>query len=225
MKNSREYSKQLQKFFRSVKRGHLKVKKVTYDDVTESVVHGIILEDMSESAVKSAFKKFDNYFVDFNDLRVSRPEEIVEMLGEDSPATRQTASRIGKVLGAVFRKYNDVNLEVTKKMGKRPAKKFLEKLDGNSRFVVDYCMLTALQGHAIPLTNKMVEYLKSNELVHPEADEQEIEGFLTRQISARSAYEFYSLLRREIETSKKTEEKKTTRKKKTTTRAKTKKKK
>jgi hypothetical protein len=60
-------------------------------------------------------------------------------------------------------------------------------------------MLTSLQGHAIPLTKKMIEYLKTNKMVHPEADEQDIEGFLARQVSAENAYEFYVLLRRESE--------------------------
>jgi ribosomal protein S13 len=45
----------------------------------------------------------------------------------------------------------------------------------------------------------MIGYLKGNKLVDPEADEQEIEGFLTRQISAKNAYEFYALLRHESE--------------------------
>jgi hypothetical protein len=95
-----------------------------------------------------------------------------------------------------------VSLKALYKMSKRPAKGFLEKIDGTNRFVVDYCMLTSLHGHAIPLTKKMIEYLRSNELVHEGADEREIEGFLARQVSAENAYEFYSLLRRQSEARK-----------------------
>ena len=71
-------------------------------------------------------------------------------------------------------------------------------------------MLTSLQGHAIPLTGKMVKYLRSNELVHAEADEQQIEGFLTKQISAKNGCEFYSLLRRESDSPRIKRERKTT---------------
>jgi hypothetical protein len=46
----------------------------------------------------------------------------------------------------------------------------------------------------------MVDYLKSNELVDPDADGEQIEGFLAKQIPARNGYEFYGLLRRESET-------------------------
>ncbi len=73
------------------------------------------------------------------------------------------------------------------------------KLDGASRFAVNYCMLTSLQGHGIALTERMLEYLRANELVDPEANEQQIEGFLSRQVSAEDGYEFYAVLRDESE--------------------------
>ncbi|MFA7485283.1 MAG: hypothetical protein WCZ89_04600, partial [Phycisphaerae bacterium] len=66
----------------------------------------------------------------------------------------------------------------------------------------DYCMLTALDGHAVPLTENMTAFFKENELVDAESDAADIEGFLTRQISAKNAYEFYSLLRRQSESPK-----------------------
>ena len=69
----------------------------------------------------------------------------------------------------------------------------------------------------------MIEYLRSNALVHPEADEQEIEGFLARQISAENAYEFYALLRRQSEARKAKAKKKTTRETKAKAKKKTKK--
>jgi hypothetical protein len=102
----------------------------------------------------------------------------------------------------IFEKNNAVTLEVLKKMGKRPAKQVLEKIPGTTPFVVDYCMLTSLQGHAIPLTKTMIEYLKANRCVHPQADRETIEGYLTRQIAAKDAYEFYTMLRQESETRK-----------------------
>jgi hypothetical protein len=73
-------------------------------------------------------------------------------------------------------------------------------------------MLTSLQGHAIPLTETMVDYLRTKELVHPDADEQQIEGFLAKQISAEHAYEFYCLLRRQSESRRASRKRKTTRK-------------
>ena len=76
----------------------------------------------------------------------------------------------------------------------------------------------------MPLTAKMIKYLRNNELVNPDADEQQIGGFLAKQISAKNGYEFYALLRKESESAKAKKETKakTTRKKTSKTKTKSK---
>jgi endonuclease III len=222
MKNSKEYSRKVLKLYRSLKRKHAKTQKAVYDEPVEALIYAIVSEKMSERAAQSATKRFADYFVDLNDLRVSRAEEIVEVLGADTPVTRDIALALTRALRAVFDKYNTVSLKVLKRIGKRPARQVLERMNGASPFVVDYCMLTSLQGHAVPLTKKMIDYLKSNELVDEGADEQEIEGFLARLISAENAYEFYTLLRRQSESRAAGRKKKIARKAKTKTATKTK---
>ena len=192
----------MHKLYRSLKRKYPKAKKIIYDEPVEALIYAIISEKMSEKAAQSAIKRFTGYFVGWNDLRVSRPEEIVEILGADTSVTRDIALALTGALGAVFDRYNTVSLKVLKKIGKRPARQTLEKMNGLSRFVVSYCMLTSLHGHAIPLTKKMIDYLRSKQLIHPDSDEQQIEGFLARQISAENASEFYALLRRQSEARK-----------------------
>ncbi|UCC98142.1 MAG: hypothetical protein JSW66_20130 [Phycisphaerales bacterium] len=226
MKNSKEYSKKIQALYRKLSRKHAKAQKVSHEQVIDAIIHGVVSARLSEKEAESAVGKFAGSFVDWNDLRVSRAEEIVEVLGDDTPVTRAIASTITRILTGIFNDYHKVSLEALKKMGKRPAKQALERIDGISRFVIDYCMLTALRGHAIPLTERMVDYLRSNELVAPDADEQQIEGFLAKQISARNGYEFYCLLRRESETARGRRKKKakTTRKKTSRSTARTRKK-
>ena len=200
MKNSKEYARKIQNLCRTLSHKHAKVQKVSHEAIIDAIVHGIVSAQLTEKEAESAARTFTESFVDWNDLRVSRTEEIVEALGGDTPATRTVASTVTKVLTGIFNDYHKLSLEGLRKMGKRPARQALEKIDGISRFVVDYCMLTSLRGHAIPLTEAMVDYLKSNELVDPDADQEQIEGFLAKQIPARNGYEFYSLLRRESET-------------------------
>lgn len=211
MKNSKEHSQQLQRLFRGLKRAHPKVDKTTYDDPIEALIYGVVSERLTDAAAQRAMKEFHQTFVDWNDLRVARAEEIVEILQEDTAVSRATALALTAVLHAVFDEYHTLSLQTLKKIGKRPAKQVLEALDGVSPYVVDYCMLTSLQGHAIPLTEPMVAHLKRNDIVDPEADLQEIEGFLTRQVAAKNAYEFYRLLRRESEAPKRAKKTRRTR--------------
>jgi endonuclease III len=216
MKESKQYSRKINKLYRSLKRRHPSVQQAIYDEPADAVVYGVISENITAAAAQTAFKKCADYFIDWNDLRVSPVEEIVEVFGQDTPATRDIASALTRIFAAIFDKYNAVSLKALKKVGKRPAKQTLTELNGATHFVVNYCMLTSLQGHAIPLTKAMIEYLRSNELVDAEADQHEIEGFLMRQISAKNGYEFYALLRRESESGmakgKKKTKRKTTRK-------------
>jgi endonuclease III len=224
MKNSKAYANKIQKLYRSLARKYPKVQSIDEIGVTDSIIYAIVSSDMSEKSTTSAVKRLGEHFVDWNDLRVARTEEIVDVLKKDTNATKATASTLLEVLNDIFNKYHKVDLEALKKVGKRPAKTALEKIEGISHFAIDYCMLTALKGHAIPITEKMIEYLKSNELVDPDADEQQISGFLAKQIPAKNGYEFYSLLRQDSEagTTKKTRKvAKKTRKKAKTTKKKT----
>lgn len=215
MKNSKNYSKTVLKLYGSLKKKRPDVQKAAYEEPVNALVYAIISEHIAADKATSALRRFDDHFVDLNDLRVSRTDDIVEMIGIDTPAMQETAARLTRALRCVFDEHHQVSLESLKKMGKRPARTALEKIDGVSKFAVDYCMLTALGGHTIPLTCEMLDYLRDNELVHPDATEQEIGGFLAKQISAKNGYEFYNLLRSESEshTKKATKTKTLTKKK------------
>jgi len=202
MKNSKDYSKKIQKLYRSLSHKYPKVQKDGHEKVIDAIIYAVISAEMSEKKTDSIIKKFAECFVDWNDLRVSRAEEIVEVLGKDTPVTMDIALTITRILNGIFNEYHKISLESLKKIGKRPAKQALEKIDGINRFVVEYCLLTSLGGHAIPLTDKMMKYLRNNEFVNPDADDQQIGGFLAKQISAKNGYEFYALLRRESESTK-----------------------
>jgi endonuclease III len=202
MKDSSQYAKKVQRLYRKLKRRLGKGDVLTYEEPVDALVYAVVSEKITESQAEAAIKKLRENFVDFNDLRVARPEEISEVLGQDFPFAHEIATTLVTSLMAVFNKYNLLSLQGLRKLGKRPAKMMLEKLAGVTPFIVDYCMLTSMEGHAIPLTPKMFEYLKAKELINAEAGYEEVEGFLSRQIAMKNAYEFYSLLRRESESPK-----------------------
>ena len=193
MKDSRTYGQKIGKLFRSLKQKYAKVKKVNFDEPAYALVYAIVSERTRASKAKTIVKRIEKHFAGLNDLRVSRTEEILDILGASSEDSRKTASMLTQVLNSIYNRYNMVSLASLKE---------LEKLDGLSSFAVNYCFLTALRGHSIPLTRKMIGYLKAGELVHPDATDDEISGFLERQITAANAYEFYSLLRQESEKAK-----------------------
>jgi endonuclease III len=197
MKNSKEYAGKLAKFFKACKPAKTHLPR--YSDPVEAMIFGILSESMAEAKAKSVYSAMQGNFVDWNDLRVSRLEEISEVLQEEAAAAERITTTINQSLNFIFREHDTVSLSMLVEMGKRPARKFIEDMPGMSRFVVDYVMLTSLDAHSIPLTRRMQEYLKNTALVDESATEEEIEGFLQRQISASNAYTFYATLRKESE--------------------------
>lgn len=202
MKNSKEHAQRLQRLYRALKRAHPEVEKTTYEDPVEALICGILSERVTEAAGQKAFREISKAFVDWNDLRVSRVEEVAEALGRKTATGRATAVTLTAVLRRIFDEHHKISLQPLKKLGKRPARQDLEKIDGISRFVLNYCLLTSLEAHAIPVTEQMAGYLKQNGIIDAGADEEDLEGFLTRCVSAKDAYEFYALLRRESEAPK-----------------------
>lgn len=199
MKDSKDYSPKVAKLLKTLKRKYGKAEMPTYADPIEAVVDALVSECMTQAAAARTFKRMKTHFVDLNDLRVSRKEEILDVFKDTSEAAEKSAASITQVLNALFEKQNTVTLEALRHEGKRQAKKVLEEIPGITPFAVSYSFVTALDGHAIPLTAAMLDYLRANDLVHPEATEHEIAGFLERQIAAADGYSFYAQLREETE--------------------------
>ncbi len=195
MKDSTKYAKKLGTLLRSLKKEHAEIKFPTYADPVESVIFAVLTEHMKASAARTAVKKMQKHFVDYNDLRVSRTEEMLDVLGGETSQLREISHTLSTVLNSIYTRFDTVSLMELVELGKRPARKELEELEGITPFIVSYCFLTSLKGHAIPVNEKMIDYLRGLEMVHPKAKPGDIEGFLERQISANNGYECYALIR------------------------------
>jgi len=224
MKKSKEYSPKVKRLLRSLKKQYKKTSPPEYSDPLDALIYAVLCEKLDDKTANNTLEKFKQNFIDLNDLRVSRSEEIIELINQEPQISKQIAWALTGILNSVFNRYNIISLKSLKKAKKRSARKIIEKFNGITPFAVNYCMLTAIKAHAIPVNEKMVQFLKRKDCLDPDADINEANAFLNRLIPAKDAYEFYALLRRKSETVMK-EKKKTTRKTKKKTKRKTKKRK
>ena len=199
MKTNIQYAQKLKKLFGILKKGTEKFKKPVYHNPIEAIIFAALCENSTESSAKAALKKIQSHFVDFNDLRVSRPEETAEIIGPDIQEPEKCATMLALLLNAIFQKYDCLKLEDFTSAGKKGAKEILEKLNGMTNFVCSYCLLTAADAHTIPLTDKMIQYLKAYNTVDPLLENEQVAAFIERQISAANAYAFYTLVRHDSE--------------------------
>ncbi|MCF7956711.1 MAG: hypothetical protein K9M75_12990 [Phycisphaerae bacterium] len=195
MKDSKIYAKKIAKLYRDMKKEYGKVKPVEYDDPIEAIVFGILCEHQTLPLARTSLRKINKHFVDLNDLRVSREEEVIEVLEQDDDETKAVAHDLSESLNAIFYKFDTISLKPLKDEGKRQARKELEDIEKISAFAVRYCFLTALAGHAIPVSESIADYLRVEGFVHPNSNADDIEGFLERQNKSDDAYEFFMLLK------------------------------
>ncbi|MCD4831945.1 MAG: hypothetical protein K8R02_09120 [Anaerohalosphaeraceae bacterium] len=207
MKNTKEYAQKIKKLFTALKKNAAKLKIPEFANPVDSLIFAAVCQDISEAETRAVIKKLEAHFVDKNDLRVSRSEEIVEVSGKSSPNSEKIARRLTTLLNSVFHKYDMVSLEELGLQGKRHAKEILDNLEGITEFVSSYIMMTAVDAHTIPLTETMFDYLISCKLVPANSTPAQAAGFLERQIPATNTYAFYALLRKDAESTKSTAEK------------------
>lgn len=194
MKNGTQYAVRLKKFFSKLRQAVPKPEVPDMDDPMRRLATAILGIEGGEVEGVRLVEKLLTVFVDWNDVRVSRPIELARAIGEDSPAMLDRCQHLITALNAVYRQENKTSLDRLRALGRREARQFLEKLPGMDEYAVASVFLWSLGGHAIPLSNAAWETLKKSDLVDPGADRAEIQAFLERNISASDAKEFCLIL-------------------------------
>ena len=198
MKNSAKYAVRLKALCKKLKREappSVMSKAKPLDPVSELLL-SCLSAVTTENKARIALRKLNSNFVDYNELRVCRVEEIVEVLGKGFPQAREVARQMIGLLKQIFDQLDRLSLDNIKEDGKREAKMFLENLQDATPYIVSRMMLRVAGAHAFPVHQKMYEMLRSEEVVNLASDIDDVHGFLERQISASEVHSIYALLRR-----------------------------
>ena len=150
MKNSKDYSPKIESLFKTLSTSADPVVPPTYSDPVDAIVYAFISAFTTETNAVKIHRRVRDHFVDMNDLRVSRPEEILEVFGDTSDAAAASAQALTATLNAIFEKYDKVSLQPLGGEGKRQARKELDELAGITHFAAAYTFLTALGGQCHP---------------------------------------------------------------------------
>jgi endonuclease III len=161
--------------------------------VTEQLIFACCLEDARYEAAEEAFAALVHTFFDWNEVRVTSISELSEVMS-CLPDPRLAANRIKRVLHAIFEAQFNFDLEDKRKKNLGPTVKWLEGLDGTSRFSVAYVVQSALGGHSIPTDTGTMSLLRLLDLVSDkDVTAGEVPG-LERAIAKSKGMEFGSLL-------------------------------
>lgn len=230
MKNAATYVKKLNSLLKKITPSS-EIDPPPTIDPTLRLVIGFLQWNATTRQAEIALERVMAEVVDTNDLRVTHPAELAEILGPRYPQVEERAARLRDALQAVYRREHATSLEGLVGQAKKEVRTYLDSLPGIVPYVTGYVMLVGFGGHAVPVDDRLLELLRDEGVVEPDATLEEVVGFLERHIKADDALQTHLALqawadeeggrssRRVSKTSTKKTTKKTTKKK--TTKAKT----
>jgi len=195
MKTTIKHADELRSLFRRL----LKDGKVPAREAQEplqALVRAAMSYDMPDVRANEAMVAIEGEFVGLNELRVATELEVQELLGYKYPAIEQRVTMITTALNRIFEREHTLSLERLRTVSKRDARNVLRELPDMHPFVEAYVMLMSFDGHAVPLDDMMLEYLRREEAVDPEIPLPEAHRFLEHHLKAEECYDFYYLVRR-----------------------------
>jgi endonuclease-3 len=161
--------------------------------VLEHLLFACVLEDARYEQAEEAFAALKHTFYDWNEVRVTSISELSEVISV-VPDPRAAANRVKRVLHGIFEELYCFDLEDKRKKNLGPTVKWLEKLDGASRFVVAYVVQAALGGHMVPVDSGTMAAFRVLDLVtEKEAAAGEVPG-MERAVAKSKGMEFASLI-------------------------------
>src|SRR5947209_4340275 len=101
MASSRSNLVQIGRVLTSLRKGHAETEPLPSEDTLSHLIIVTLLDGTTQARARAAFRRLQESFVDWNELRVTPPDEIADVMG-GLPAGREKAVQITGFLNAVF---------------------------------------------------------------------------------------------------------------------------
>jgi hypothetical protein len=164
------------------------------ETLVRELVHSFLVWEAGATRAATAMRRLEQAVVDFNELRVFLPGELVAVIGDRYPRASERAERLRSALNDLYRREHGVNLSCLLVLPKRDARAFLASLEGLPPFVAARVVLLILGAHAMPVDDRLCALLAAEDAIDPGATADEAAGWLERQLRAGEAVHVYTLL-------------------------------
>jgi hypothetical protein len=167
------------------------------DIVITEFIKSFLLWEATTHRACAAMESIGGALVDLNELRVSLIDEIVAVIGKNYPRAHERAARLKAALNDIYRREHCVKLSHLLEKTKREARAYLESLAETPHFVASRTFLIALEGHAVPvderLLGKLIEAdVVDNESATPESTASVLEKTI-RSADSLEAHELFQV--------------------------------
>ncbi len=79
-------------------------------DTVEEILLGIFGRDTSEARAREALARLRTDMVDYNEMRVAAPVDVIDLLGTNFPAVREKAMAMVRVLSAIYNQLETLDM-------------------------------------------------------------------------------------------------------------------
>ena len=197
MKNATKHADDLRSLFKRLLKEH-KPAPLEKQEPLKALVRAAMSSNVSDGKATEAMKHIEKEFVDLNELRVATDLEIAELLGVRYPDITHRVEVITKSLNAIFEKEHTLNLDRLATLSKRDARQFLKDLtpaEPMHPFVEAYVMLYSFDGHAVPVDEEILAYLREEEIFDEKTSVVDAQKFLEHHVKAEECHDFFHTVR------------------------------
>jgi len=195
MKDGTRYAGRLKKAYAKLRQSVGEPKIPEVDDPVRRLAIAILGKECSDAEAARAIDRIFTTMVDWNEVRVSSAAQVYRAMGDRIPQGIDRARELLEALQAIYEREHCVSLDRLHRIGRREARDYLEALEGIDEYAAASVMLWSFGGHAIPVSDKLLQSLREAELVHPTATRAEVQAFLERNVSSAQAKEFTVIMR------------------------------
>ena len=195
MKNESAYSKKFSALLRRIKKSVGETDAPPELDPIGRLMLGFLQWESNTGQARAAYGRLTSVMVDYNDLRVSHPQEIALLLGPRYPLVRERSHGLLNVLQEVYFREHEVTMDRLVGKPKKEVRAYLDSLPGMVQYVSAQVTLLSFGGHAVPVDEALAGRLRDEGVVDPQATVEQIGSFLERQIRASDSAQAHGLLR------------------------------
>lgn len=160
-------------------------------DPIRAIVYASLLSGASWKRVDEAIKKFEDEFVDFNELRVATELEVIDLVGEELPGIEDKAAIMRNVLHGIFDRENSYKLDRLGELKKAELRDYLRGLPMINSFVEAFVTLAAFEHNAFPIDEEMHGYLVDEECLDPDSTLDEAQSFLEQNVKGDDIWDAF----------------------------------
>jgi len=157
------------------------------DDPIAVLVLSFLMWESTTDKAMTAYNAIQRHIVDFNDLRVCMPQELVDLIGVRYPLALDRCQRLRATLRDVYSREHVVSLDGIGKLGKREVRRYMDSLEGIVPYVSSRVLLLSFHAHAIPADEQLRTNLIQAEIADEDVDVPELATWLERHIMASEA--------------------------------------